>query len=157
VVRRAAAVTRRLAAASAAAAITLAAASGCADFDGAVTPSGGAPDVLVATPSFTAQIVPIFEKRCSIGGCHSLAVRQGGLVLTADAAYDAIVGVPSALVPGVVRVLPSDPDASWLVTMIGPDDAARRGFSRMPLATPPLTANQIANIVRWIEQGAQRN
>jgi hypothetical protein len=146
-----------IAAIAAAAALALGAALGCADFDAVVDPTGGAPDVLVPTPSFAGQIAPVFEKRCAIGGCHSLAVRQGGLVLTAAAAYDAIVGVPSLLVPGEVRVRPSNPDASWLVTMIGPDAAARRGFSRMPLATPPLTANQIANIVRWIEQGAQRN
>jgi hypothetical protein len=41
--------------------------------------------------------------------------------------------------------------------MISADDAARQGYSRMPLATQPLTPNQIATIVRWIEQGALRN
>lgn len=133
------------------------AALGCVDFDTPVDPSGGAPDELVAVPSFAADIVPIFEKRCSLGGCHSLATRQAGLALTPDAAYDALVGVPSALVAGQVRVRPADAAGSWLVTMIGPDDAARLGFSRMPLATQPLTANQIGNIVRWIEQGALRN
>jgi hypothetical protein len=130
---------------------------GCADFETAVDPSGGAPDVLVPTPSFSADIAPVFDKRCSTGGCHTLATRQAGLALEPEAAYDAIVGVPSALVAGQVRVVPSRPDQSWLVTMIGGDDTARRGFSRMPLATKPLSANQIANIVRWIEQGAQRN
>jgi hypothetical protein len=135
----------------------LAAALGCADFDTVVDPSGGAPDVLVAAPSFSTDIVPIFEKRCSLGGCHSLATRQAGLALTPDAAYDALVGVPSALAAGQVRVRPSDAAGSWLVRMIGPDDPARLGFSRMPLATQPLTENQIANIVRWIDQGALRN
>jgi len=54
-------------------------------------------------------------------------------------------------------VRPSQPSQSWLVTMIEDDDTARQGYSRMPLATQPLTENQIATIVRWIEQGAQRN
>jgi hypothetical protein len=130
---------------------------GCADFDSLVDPTGGAPDELVATPSFSANVVPILEKRCSVGGCHSFATRQAALTLTPDAAYDALVGVPAALRPSVLRVRPSDPAGSWLVAMIGADDAARQGFSRMPLATQPLTANQIATIVRWIEQGAQRN
>ena len=130
---------------------------GCADFESVIDPTGGAPDELVTTPSFSRDITPIFEQRCATGGCHSFATRQAGLALTPDAAYDALVGVPSALVAGQVRVQASNPAGSWLVTMIGPDDAARRGFSRMPLATQPLTANQIANIVRWIEQGALRN
>lgn len=130
---------------------------GCADFDTPVDPAGGAPDDLVATPSFSANVAPIFEKRCSLGGCHSLATRQAALALTPDAAYDALVGVPAALRPSVLRVRPSDPANSWLVAMISADGAARQGFSRMPLATQPLTTNQIATIVRWIEQGAQRN
>jgi hypothetical protein len=132
-------------------------ASGCADFDTSLDPSGGAPDVLVPNPSFEANVQPILDKRCAAGGCHSLATRQAGLSLVRGVAYDAIVGVPSTLAPSLPRVSPSQPDSSWLVTMISADDVARRGRSRMPLATQPLTANQIATIVRWIEQGAQRN
>ena len=137
--------------------LALGTALGCADFDTPVDPAGGAPDDLVATPSFSANVVPIFEKRCSLGGCHSLATRQGALALTPDVAYDALVGVPAALRPSLLRVRPGQPAESWLVAMIGNDDAARQGVSRMPLATQPLTPNQIATIVRWIEQGAQRN
>jgi hypothetical protein len=130
---------------------------GCADFDTPVDPTGGAPDVLVTTPSFSANVAPIFEKRCSVGGCHSLPTHQAGLTLDPSAAYEALVGVPSALRPAELRVRPGEPNRSWLVTMISADDVARQGLSRMPLATHPLTANQIATIVRWIEQGALRN
>ena len=80
-----------------------------------------------------------------------------GLVLTAAEAYQSLVGVPASLRPSQMRVRPSQPSESWLVAMIGANDAARQGFSRMPLASHPLTENQIATIVRWIEQGAQRN
>ena len=130
---------------------------GCADFDTPVDPTGGAPDDLVATPSFSANVAPIFEKRCATGGCHSLATRQAALALAPGVAYDEIVGVPSALRPSVLRVSPGQPSQSWIVAMISADDAARHGFSRMPLATQPLTPNQIETIVRWIEQGALRN
>jgi hypothetical protein len=130
---------------------------GCADFETSVDPTGGAPDDLVATPSFSANVTPIFDKRCATGGCHSLATHQAGLTLDPSAAYDAIVGVPSTLRPGELRVRPTEPNRSWLVTMISADDVARQGHSRMPLATQPLTSNQIETIVRWIEQGAQRN
>jgi hypothetical protein len=130
---------------------------GCADFDASLDPSGGAPDVLVPTPSFSANVAPIFEKRCALGGCHSIATHQAGLTLDPSRAYESLVGVSSTLQPSRLRVAPSEPDRSWLVTMIGADDAARQGISRMPLASQPLTANQIATIVRWIEQGALRN
>jgi hypothetical protein len=147
----------RAAAVAAVGAAAVGVAFGCADFDMPLDPSGGAPDVLVPTPSFSANVVPIFEKRCSLGGCHSLATRQADLALTADVAYESLVGVPASLRPSLLRVSPSQPSLSWLVTMISADDAARQGHSRMPLASHPLTANQIATIVRWVEQGAQRN
>lgn len=137
--------------------VALGAVSSCADFDTSVDPTGGAPDVLVPNPSFSADVVPIFEKRCSLGGCHSLATRQAGLALTADAAYQSLVGVASTLHAPMLRVQATRPDSSWLVTMISANDAARPGVARMPLATQPLTDNQIATIVRWIEQGALRN
>ena len=72
-------------------------------------------------------------------------------------AYESIVGVPSTLQPSAKRVVPLEPSQSWLVTMISADDAARPGIPRMPLATQPLTDNQITTIIRWIEQGALRN
>ena len=130
---------------------------GCADFEMTVDPSGGVPDVLVPNPSFSANVAPIFEKRCAVGGCHTFATHQAGLTLDATRAYNSLVGVPSSLRPSLVRVTPGQPSESWLVTMIGADDAARQNFSRMPLATQPLTSNQIGTIVRWIEQGALRN
>ena len=130
---------------------------GCADFETPVDPTGGAPDVLVEMPSFASNVAPIFEKRCAVGGCHSIATHQAGLTLDPSVAYQSIVGVPSTLRPSLERVTPFEPTQSWLVTMISGDDAARPGTSRMPLATYPLTDNQIATIVRWIEQGALRN
>lgn len=138
-------------------ALLMSVAAGCANFDTPVDPGGGAPDTIVPNPTFTANVLPIFEKRCSMGGCHSFATRQAGLSLTADDAYNLLVGVPSTLQPARLRVQPSQPNQSWLVTMISADDGARQNFSRMPLATQPLTSNQIATIVRWIEQGALRN
>jgi hypothetical protein len=51
-------------------------------------------------------------------------------------------------------VRPGDAANSWLVIAIG-DDAARRGsLPRMPLASGPLTPNQIQTIVNWVTRGA---
>jgi len=135
----------------------VAAALGCADFETPVDPTGGAPDTLVPSPSFSEDVTPIFQKRCAAGGCHSIATHQAGLTLDSTRAYESIVGFTSTLQPSAKRVVPLEPSQSWLVTMISADDAARQGVSRMPLATQPLTDNQIATIIRWIEQGALRN
>ncbi len=135
----------------------LVAAIGCAQFDSATDPAFGLPDVAIASPSFADDIQPIFDRRCSIGGCHSLATAQAGLTLTADRSYESLVGVQARLRPQFLRVAPADAPNSWLVRMIGDDPAARFGHQRMPLSSVPLTDNQIATIVNWIEQGALRN
>jgi hypothetical protein len=137
--------------------VMIAAMIGCADFDSATDPAFGLPDVVIATPSFSADIQPIFDRRCSIGGCHSLATAQAGLTLTRARSYESLVGVPSRLRPEFLRVAPSDPASSWLVRMIGDDETARFGHQRMPRSSMPLTPNQIATIVNWITEGAPRN
>ena len=129
----------------------------CADFESTVDPTGGLPDVEVANPSFATDIQPIFNRRCAIGGCHTVLSRKAELVLQQGYAYDSIVNVPAFLDPGFLRVEPGNATDSWLVRMIGPDDNARQGFARMPLGSHPLTPNQIATIVNWIENGAPEN
>jgi len=130
---------------------------GCADFESTVDPTGGLPDVEVANPSFATDIQPILTKRCSIGGCHSLGSARAHLVLLPGHAYDSLVNKPSFLDPTFDRVEPGDAPNSWLVRMIEDNDAARQNFARMPLGGQPLTRNQIATIVNWIENGALRN
>lgn len=130
---------------------------GCADFESTVDPTGGLPDVEVANPSFANDIQPIFTRRCAIGGCHSVNSARAEMVLTAGHAYDSIVNKPSYLNAVLDRVEPGDAASSWLVRMIEADDDARLHYSRMPLGGQPLTNNQIATIVNWIENGALRN
>ncbi len=127
----------------------------CSDLDTTVDPTGGLPDVAVADPSFERDVQPLFTKRCSIGGCHSLASRQSGLVLAPGASWSAIVNVRSRLMPDRFIVRPFRSDSSWLIDIVGPDAARRGGFSRMPLASSPLTPNQIQMLRNWIDRGAR--
>lgn len=128
----------------------------CADFTAPLDSTGGLPDTVVLHPSFQADIQPIFTKRCSIGGCHSLASAQADLVLQQGYAYDSLVNHPALLV-GMLRVKPGDHVNSWLWRIIGADSAGRFGLERMPFEATPLTPNQIQNIARWIDEGARRN
>ena len=135
--------------------LVLAAAFGaCADFEGVVTPTGGLPDVVVEVPQFQRDIVPIFERRCGIGGCHSESSHQAGLVLTAATAHAALVNRPAQTRIGEVLVRPGNADNSWLVIAIRDDGARRLGLARMPLGSGPLTASQIQTIVNWVNRGA---
>ena len=126
----------------------------CADFDGVVNPTGGLPDVVIEVPQFSRDIVPIFERRCGIGGCHSESAHQAGLVLTRTAAHAALINRPSQTRNGQILVRPGDADNSWLVIAIRDDEARRLGLARMPLASGPLTPNQIQTIVNWVNRGA---
>ncbi|MGQ0712527.1 MAG: hypothetical protein ACT4PJ_02215 [Gemmatimonadaceae bacterium] len=137
--------------------VAVAATWACADFESTVDPTGGLPDIEIANPSFAGNIQPIFNLRCAIGGCHTVASRKGSLVLQEGFAYDSIVDVASFLMPQLLLVEPNNPTDSWLVRMIEADDVARNHFARMPLGGQPLTRNQIATIVNWIEQGALDN
>ena len=129
----------------------------CADFSSSQDPTSGLPDVLIANPSLATNIQPIFDKRCAQGGCHTPAVHQAGLDLTAGASDGNLVNVTSTLAGPMKRVLPADHANSYLWVMLQPDDALRPLHPRMPLAAQPLTANQLQNIVTWIDQGALNN
>lgn len=127
---------------------------GCADFEGVVTPTGGLPDVVVEAPRFHQDILPIIERRCGIGGCHSESSHQAGLYLSSDSAWSALVNRPSRLRAGEVLVRPGDAANSWMVIAIRDDAVRRTPLARMPLASGPLTPNQIQTIVNWINRGA---
>jgi len=129
-------------------------AAGCVDYEGAVDPAHGLPDVVVAMPQFRRDVLPIVERRCAIGGCHSVASRQAQLVLVADSAFEAIIDQPSRIVVGEVLVRPGDAANSWLAILISDDVVRRKGVARMPLGSGALTPNQVATILNWINRGA---
>ena len=132
-----------------------AAAAACADLDTGFDPAFGLSDEVVVEASFSRDVQPIFDRRCLSGGCHTLASAQAGLILDASMSYDALVNNQQATLDATFRrVVPGDPDASWLIRMIAEDPAGRGGFARMPLASAPLTANQIQTIRNWILRGA---
>lgn len=114
-------------------------------------------------PTFSSIQAQIFESTDSAGRracvtCHTNVGRTppAGLMLTHDAAYDQIVNVASTRKAGAVRVVPGDPDGSYLVHKVEglPDIVGLR----MPYSGPPyLTDGQILILKRWIALGAPRN
>jgi hypothetical protein len=114
-------------------------------------------------PTFSSIQREIFNTRDLAGrqacvDCHSDQGRtpSGGLVLLDGRSYDALVARPSSGKPGETRVIPGDPDNSYIVKKLegAPDIAG----VRMPRGTGPfLTQGQILVIRRWIQIGAPNN
>jgi hypothetical protein len=114
-------------------------------------------------PTFSSIQHEIFDTTDSSGrlactGCHTNVGRNpsGGMNLVASLSYANLVGVPSTGKPGAIRVIPGDPENSYIIhklegrtTIVG---------VRMPRGNGPyLTDGQIMVIKRWISIGAPNN
>ena len=114
-------------------------------------------------PTFASIQREVFETADSAGrvactGCHTSTGRvpAGGLNLTHDVAYDNLVNVRSVLKPSAIRIIPGDPENSYIIHKL----EGRSGIVglRMPFSGRPfLSDGQILILKRWIEIGAPRN
>jgi hypothetical protein len=111
-------------------------------------------------PTFTSIQHEIFETtdasgRAACTQCHTDVGRtpSGGLNLRHDMAYASLVGVASRGKAGAVRVVPGEPDRSYVLhKLAGSSDIVGE---RMPRTGGPyLTEGQMTIIRRWIETGA---
>lgn len=106
----------------------------------------------------------ILEPQCV--SCHRIGTsdaRSSRLVLTADSAYEQLVGVASTLsmarADGLLRVKPFRADSSLLYHKVAwvPGHHSRDYGILMPMGTTTgLTAGQLEYLRRWIEAGAPR-
>ena len=99
----------------------------------------------------------IFDSTCATTFCHGTGAASGGLDLSDGAAYANLVGVlatnEAAKAANLQRVLPNDPDDSFLLLKLEGTLAAGEGVP-MPLVGGPLPASAIDTIRRWIAAGA---
>jgi len=113
-------------------------------------------------PTFASIQRDIFESTDSAGrtactNCHTSTGRNpsGGMNLNHDVAYEQLVNAAVRGKPGATRVIPGDPDNSYLVQKL--EGAASIAGRRMPNNGPPyLTDGQILIVRRWIAIGAPR-
>ena len=138
--------------------LSLATVSGC---DEKLADVGGPTPGL--TPTFAAIQREIFQSTDSSGRvactqCHTTQGRTpaANLSLLPEVAYQNLVNVPSIQKPGAIRVIPGDPDNSYLVHKLeGRSDIVGQ---RMPRTSGPfLTEGQMLIVRRWIAQGAANN
>ena len=102
----------------------------------------------IACISFEDQVAQLVEAQCT--SCHNAALPLGGLDLSADLAYQTLVGGISAPT-GVPFIVPGSPEESYLMAKLGPNPPAG---STMPPAPNSLSNEEIASIGAWIEGGA---
>jgi hypothetical protein len=96
--------------------------------------------------------------RLACTNCHSNQGRtpSGGMNLLEGLSYTQLVGVASTGKPGAVRVIPGDPENSYIIHKLeGRTDITG---VRMPRGNGPfLSEGQILVIKRWIANGAPNN
>jgi hypothetical protein len=120
--------------------------------------TGPTPDL---EPTFSSIQQQIFSNGDSSGrpactNCHNaVGSRFNGLDLSAAVSYNNLVNVASRFKAGAVRVVPGDPENSYLIHKL--EGRSTIAGVRMPLNGPYLEAGQILVIRRWIETGAPNN
>ena len=89
--------------------------------------------------------------------CHTNVGRNpaGGLNFSGETAFASLVNVPSRDRAGAIRVVPGDPERSYLIHKV--DGRSGIAGARMPQGGPYLNDGQILVIKRWIELGAPNN
>ena len=107
--------------------------------------------------TYDAVQATIFEaKGCTASSCHGDAM-LGGLDLSADASFDALVRQPSSIDPSIERVFPGDQGLSLLYLKL---EAGTEGTDlgslgqAMPIEGEPLSPDELAAMRLWIRAGA---
>jgi WD40 repeat protein/mono/diheme cytochrome c family protein len=93
--------------------------------------------------SYDKQIRPIFQAKCQ--GCHQPAKAGGGYVMTDFARL--LKGGESS----EAAVVAGKPGDSHLIEQITP---GKDGKAAMPQGKPALSAGEIEQVVRWVQEGA---
>lgn len=120
---------------------------------GACSNSPTTPTPVSTAPTLTQIQAQIFDPGCV--SCHTDVGRTpaGGTNLKPGSSFAALVSVASSGKPGAIRVIPSNPNDSYLVQKL--EGAAGIVGLRMPRNGPPyLTDAQVKMIRDWIAAGA---
>lgn len=113
----------------------------------------GAGGGIPLAPTLASIQVNVFTPSCAIAGCHSGATAAQGLRLDPGFSADSLIGVASPRNASLVRVVPADPNNSFLIQKL---EGTQRLGDRMPLGGPFLPQADINVIRQWIANGALR-
>jgi hypothetical protein len=101
--------------------------------------------------TFASIQANVFTPVCAVPGCHGGASAQQGLRLDAGFSYGNLVNVASPRDATLIRVIPGDPDNSFIIQKL---EGTQALGARMPDGGPYLQQSQIDLIRQWIAAGA---
>ena len=135
-------------------ALALSACSGKAP-DGAAAGDAAAESPSPAAASlFQSQIAPTLQAACAT--CHLTGQEAGKMSLIPAKAIATLVNVDAIGAKGVKRVVPGDPDASYIIMKLEGTHVAKGGIGgSMPFGAPKLPPEKIAAFRQWIAEGAR--
>jgi len=114
--------------------------------------TGSAPPVTGLAPTLASIQDNVFTVSCAVPGCHGGAGAQQGLRLDPGFSAGSLINVASPRDPNLIRVVPGDPDASFLIQKLQGADGLLG--DRMPDGGPYLTTATVNVIRQWILDGA---
>ncbi|MDX1741579.1 MAG: DUF5777 family beta-barrel protein [Rhodothermales bacterium] len=94
------------------------------------------------------RAIEIFERSCTMTGCHGGPIAQQNMFLTSSQYYESIVDQPSVGRPDLKRVDPGNPEGSYLIMKVR-GDAGIVGL-QMPMVGDKLTEEEIETLEQWI-------
>ena len=103
----------------------------------------GNPNPTVDTICFESDILPIFQLRCAINGCHNAATAEEGFV------FDSFSNIMNS--EDGDAITPGNANDGEVMEVITDDDPDKR---MPPPPMPALSQQQIDMIARWINEGA---
>lgn len=148
------------------AAVALAALAACSDDGNNKTPDAVSASCMEATSHSDLPWIQehVFTPSCaSFTSCHmGAAVDAGGLSLEEGQSRMQMVNVDSMVFPQFKRVVPGDPDNSYLIVILGldrnmdgkPDGPIKSDVGTMPYNNPLLCKEKRDAIERWVAAGA---
>lgn len=96
--------------------------------------------------SLDLDVPALFVERCSTE-CHEGEDPAAGLDLATPGIEERLVAQASHICPGRVRVVPGDPDSSFLVEKV--DGSPECGLP-MPMSEQPLSQRELACVRSWV-------
>ena len=106
----------------------------------------------VLAPTLASIQVNVFSVNCALSGCHTGTAPAQGLKLDPGESYGNLVNVPSLYGGMLVRVVPGDPDESFLIQKL---EGTQMFGDRMPANGPPYLPLATIDVIReWIQNGA---